>query len=178
MSAQMFKEGTAIKSRVGKDYVKDVVRKTAGRESASENLENEIKKSRQEKPRTATAIADSAVSGGTSGIGGAIRGGATDAQRRGSGASSATRSGANLVNTLNAASSIDHAKSMNKFDQQTSRNQMALDAVAIGAGMGLADRWDNEELDEEYERMDQYAHKPNSRGGKRRKRKQIVGIGG
>ena len=172
VSAQLFKEGSSIKSRVGDKYVQDVTRKTQGREAAGENLENEKRKSEKPRGRKATQVAAAALSGTGSGIAGAIDSGMKQGQRRGSAANFATSTANNMVHTMGIASDIDNGKAMNKFVKRNEITQMGLDGASAVAGTALMNKWDKDKADKQKREDDLFAEMQESED------KRKAGIGG
>lgn len=172
VSAQLFKEGSAIKSRVGDDYVKDITRKTQGREAASGNLENEKRKSQKPRGRKAAQVAAAALSGTGSGIADAIDSGRTQGQRTASAANFATGTANNMVRTMGIASDIDNGKAMNKFVKGNEIMQMGLDGAAAVAGTALTNKWDKDKRDQQKREDDLFAEMQESED------KRKAGIGG
>ncbi len=172
VSAQLFKEGTAIKAKVGQDYVKDITRKTQGREAASGNLENELAKSKRPRGRKAKDVAAASLSGTNSGIAGAIDSGMKQGQRSGGAASFAAGTAGNVVNAMDMASSIDNAKAMNKFVAKNEIMQMGIDGAAAVAGSALQKKWDKDAANKKKQEDDLLAEMQGSED------KRKGGIGG
>ena len=156
VSAQLFKEGSAMKARVGEDYVKDINRRTLGRSAGIDNMNRELNKRDGRRSvtnaKSGVKVAAATLDGEAEGIAVSTQGGVSrreDALSRGS--SMAVNAAGNLVNTLDGASRIDQAKTMSRFEQKNSVKQMALDGAAGIAALGLEKKWDSDAAKKEEE---------------------------
>lgn len=150
VSAALFEQGSAMKAKVGEKYLEDVGRRTMGRSASIENLDRERTKRRISKSfanaNDGMRHAEASVVAASEGIAGNTQGGVQQrSQALSGGADLAVSAAKNVVNSLDAASSIDNRKAMGKFEQSNAKTQMALDGASAVAGAYLDERWDKED---------------------------------
>lgn len=121
MAKQFFDKGTAIKRRVGDDFLADMKRDPRGRIAARQNADQAMRQKEafhQARGRNRFSIAAASIDGGIEGMAAQNAGGVQKFQNTSNRARGVGAAGDRLMSTIGSASRINHEGSMHKFDSK------------------------------------------------------------